>query len=296
VYQQVRDEYRRVDKDGHRAQTFACEVSPWLLLRYLGEDRLAAVELDVLLEKWTRLKGEGNDYVKYIRGMQALDRGEDLATARRCLGDLWWRRKGLWPPICPLDTGRTFAESLAWSGEYDQAIEVAKGVLAHTEGPPNPPDGYTEQHYFVAVSRDLMAAMLAVPRETRPAKRDVSRAVALANRNVEYFPSDGRFRTTLGIAQYRAGEWDNAIATLMEAHRLDEGRRIAPRGFFLAMAYWQKGEKKEALRWFHQSGAWMDEHRPGHPESGRPRDEAAELLGLRVPNSDLSFPADPFAG
>jgi hypothetical protein len=140
-----------------------------------------------------------------------------------------------------------------------------------------------------------MAALLAVPHGTRPVLRDVSRHLALARRNVTYFPRDGRFRTTLGIAQYRAGEWDNAIATLTEADRLDEGRRIAPRGFFLAMAHWQKGEKQEAVRWFHQSAAWMDEHRPGHPESGRPRDEAAQLIGIRVPNFDQGFPADPFA-
>ena len=43
---------------------------------------------------------------------------------------------------------------------------------------------------------------------------DVSRALDLAERNIANFPKDGRFHTTLGIAQYRAGRLDKAIATL----------------------------------------------------------------------------------
>jgi hypothetical protein len=39
----------------------------------------------------------------------------------------------------------------------------------------------------------------------------------------------------------------------------------------------------------------MDKQRPGHRESRRARDEAAALLGLSVPKSEVSLPTHPFA-
>jgi hypothetical protein len=117
----------------------------------------------------------------------------------------------------------------------------------------------------------------------------------LVERNVAYFPDDGLFRTTLGIVQYRAGSCDKAIATLSEADRLDEGRRFAPRGFVQAMAHWRNGEKSKAVDLFKKADAWMIQHRPGHPELLRARDEAAMLLGLAALKTDQSFPDNPFA-
>src|SRR5262249_37673366 len=131
--------------------------------------------------------------------------------------------------------------------------------------------------------------------ETSPGLRDVSRARELAEKNVATFPHDGLFRTTLGIVQYRDRRWNEAIATLEKANQLDEDRRFAPRGFFRAMAHWRRGEKERARQLFERSQAWMEEHRPGHPELLQARAEAAALLGLAVPDSDPSLPDDPFA-
>ena len=290
-YEQLRHEYWRVWKDGE-PNSYACDGIPLLLLRYLGEYREAIAAQRTMLEKWSKVKGEGHDYVLVKRGILALDQGE-LETARHYLAEQWRRGNSRPAPLCKLDTGKAYAEALAWSGDHEGAIQIAEGVLADTKRRMDRGD-YTEKHYLVAVTRDLVAAMLANLPRTSPAS-DLSRALALAETNVAYFPNDGLLRTTLGIVQYRARRWDEAIATLMKASELDEGRRFAPRGFVLAMAHWQKGQKEKARDLFEQSVAWMDEQRPDHPELLRARVEAAALLGLGGPGSDESFPADPFA-
>jgi serine/threonine protein kinase/tetratricopeptide (TPR) repeat protein len=291
-YEQVRKEYMSVWKDG-TPDSYAADGIPGLLLRYLGEHHAAEADVETLIERWTRIKNEVHDYVLFPKGMAALDRG-DLQTAESYLAEQW--RRGLERirpnPLCMLDTGKAYSECLAWSGDHDGAIKIAEGVLSDTKRRMDKGD-YTEKHYLVAVTRDLVAVMLANLPETSPAY-DIARALELAERNVDYFPNDGLFRTSLGSIQYRAGLWSDAIATLTEANRLDDDRRFAPRGFILAMACWRKGEKEAAHRWFDQSAAWMDENRPGHPELLRARIEAAILLGLPAPDTMPRNPIDIF--
>src|SRR5262249_46495400 len=148
-----------------------------------------------LYEKWPRLLSERHDYVRNLRGWQAHDRG-DLVTACRILSDLWARVDKLPSPLCPLDTGTAYAESLAWRGEYERAIRVAEAVLA--DGERQKDEGkYTENHYMVAAARDLAASILAAAPDVDPASGNVHKALELAERNVRHFPRDGQFRTTL---------------------------------------------------------------------------------------------------
>jgi hypothetical protein len=50
------------------------------------------------------------------------------------------------------------------------------------------------------------------------------------------------------------------------------------------MAYWQSGQRNEARTWYDKAIGWMDKNRPTDPELLRFRAEAAELLGIRLPN------------
>src|SRR5262249_40863537 len=157
-------------------------------------------------------KGDRHEFVRFMKAFQDLDRGQ-LEPARQALEDLWRRRRDLHSLICTLDTGKAYVEALTWSGAHEQALEVAKGVLDYAAFQRRPGD-YSEKPYDVAVSRDVMALLLAIPPEASRGVRDVPQALRLAETNVAYFPDDGRFHTTLGIAQYRAGRWDEAITTL----------------------------------------------------------------------------------
>jgi tetratricopeptide (TPR) repeat protein len=109
-----------------------------------------------------------------------------------------------------------------------------------------------------------------------PQFRDPARAVALAKAAVAVKPLEAEFRTTLGLAHYRMGDWKAAVAALegpggIETDGLGK--------FLLAMAQWQRGEKDEARKWFDRAVAWVEKNQPRDDELRRFRAEAATLLG-----------------
>src|SRR5262249_29472502 len=106
------------------------------------------------------------------------------------------------------------------------------------------------------------------------------RAVEFARKAVELAPKEGNCWNTLGAAQYRAGNWRDAIAALEKSMELQKGGD--PHDWFvLAMAHWQLGEKEKARNWFGQAVQWMDKNQPKNEELRRFRTEAAEVLGLK---------------
>jgi serine/threonine protein kinase/WD40 repeat protein/Flp pilus assembly protein TadD len=111
-----------------------------------------------------------------------------------------------------------------------------------------------------------------------PRRRDPGRALALARRAVDLDPDEGDSWNTLGVAQYRAGDWRGAIKTLEQAIALHG--RTSHDEFFLAMARWQLGERDEALRLYDRAIEWMQKNRPNDEELRRFRAEAAAMLGI----------------
>jgi tetratricopeptide (TPR) repeat protein len=80
--------------------------------------------------------------------------------------------------------------------------------------------------------------------------RDTDHAVSLAR--AELNPQDARRWQLLGIAQYRQGDYENAVHSLLEAIR----RR--PNGdaydfFFLAMSHHQQGDTNSAVEWYRKA-------------------------------------------
>jgi uncharacterized protein HemY len=98
-------------------------------------------------------------------------------------------------------------------------------------------------------------------------------------RSVDLAPENGLFWNTLGIAQYRNGDWNSTIATLTKSIELRK-ENDASDLFFLAMAHWQLHEKEKARAWYAQAIAWMDQHNSQDEEFKRFRDEATGLLGV----------------
>jgi tetratricopeptide (TPR) repeat protein len=125
-----------------------------------------------------------------------------------------------------------------------------------------------------------LAWMLATA--TDPKLRDPGQAVEFAKRATELAPDDGSIWNTLGVAQYRAGEWQLAIDALNSSLKLRNGGDSAD-WFFVAMARWQLGHKDEARQWYDKAVEWMDKNAPKNEELLRFRAEAAELLGIAEP-------------
>jgi serine/threonine protein kinase/Tfp pilus assembly protein PilF len=109
--------------------------------------------------------------------------------------------------------------------------------------------------------------------------RDPGLAVAHARKAVDLAPDIGGFWNTLGVAQYRNGDWKTAVEALMKSVQLRQGGDSFD-FFFLAMAHWQLGEKDKARAWYDRAVAWMDQNAPQDGELKRFRAEAASLLGL----------------
>lgn len=113
--------------------------------------------------------------------------------------------------------------------------------------------------------------------------RDPKRAMELARAAVAKRPENANHRTTLGVARYRLGDWKGAIADLEEAvaRRGQDNVNNAASGFFLAMAYWQLGEKEKARQWYDRAVQWMDKELKDNTELKSFRAEAAALLEIK---------------
>ncbi len=128
-----------------------------------------------------------------------------------------------------------------------------------------------------AVAYDNLAWLLATSPD--PKVRDPRRAVELAKKAVELAPTDGNSWKTLGAVHYRAGDWNAAVLALKNSMDLWKGGDSL-NWLFLAMAYWQLGDKDQARHWYGKAVQWMDKNQPKNDELRRFRSEAAELFGV----------------
>jgi len=108
---------------------------------------------------------------------------------------------------------------------------------------------------------------------------DAPRAVALAQQAVRLEPDNGIHWNTLGVAHYRAREWQSA-QTALEKSMLHQGGNSWD-WFFLAMAHWHLGERDQAHKEYEQAARWMKKNRPENEELRRFRAEAKKLLGIK---------------
>ena len=123
---------------------------------------------------------------------------------------------------------------------------------------------------------NLLAWLLATSPEG--VSRDPARALSLAKEAIELSPGYINWNT-LGAAQYRLGQWKEAVASLQKSVALPRGKDGYDL-FFLAMAHWKLGNKGEARKHFAQAVDWMDKTKPRDEQFHRYRAEAEELLEI----------------
>jgi tetratricopeptide (TPR) repeat protein len=117
--------------------------------------------------------------------------------------------------------------------------------------------------------------------------RDGAEAVKFAEQALAADRDDGDNWLTLGIARYRAGQWAASIEAVNKARELLGDRIYGVAFFILAMAHWQKGDRKEARPWYDTGVRWVEKHQNDlkqHPEVAKVitgmRAEAEKLLGI----------------
>ena len=79
-------------------------------------------------------------------------------------------------------------------------------------------------------------------------------ALTLAEKAVALEPANFNYRNTLGVAMYRLGLYDDAIAQL-EPNVKSGGRHVALDLYFLAMSYHRRGQPSAARRCFDRANA-----------------------------------------
>jgi uncharacterized protein HemY len=112
--------------------------------------------------------------------------------------------------------------------------------------------------------------------------RNTGQAVEHGKKAVELMPTDWTCLQVLGIAFYRAGDWNGALKELNQSVKLRkeaDGYHL----FFMAMAHGRLGDSARAHECFDQAVRWMVKTSPKHAELVCYRAEAAELLAIKEP-------------
>jgi eukaryotic-like serine/threonine-protein kinase len=117
--------------------------------------------------------------------------------------------------------------------------------------------------------------------------RDPDQAVKLAGKAVLLAPKVGACWQTLGVAHYRAGDWETAVAALEKSLELFKGGAGSAQ-LFLAMAHRQLGNPGVARKAYAQAVQWLEKHKAAldkdrvyAEELRRFRTEAEEVLELK---------------
>jgi len=222
--------------------------------RALGEDDPAVAwcwkDLAHLYETQSRFDLAEEWYKKSLEGLRKFP-GE----ARPYMQVVLWNLAGMYAKAGKFDKAREC---------HDKTLELAGGL--------------EKDHPFRRYAINNLAWFLATAAESRA--RNPTRVIELARQAITLAPEEGGFWNTLGAAQYRAGEWKAAVASLQRSMELSEGGD-SHNWFFLAMALWQLGDKDEARDWYRKAVDGMTGTNAEDAGLLRFRHEAAALLGIK---------------
>jgi serine/threonine protein kinase/WD40 repeat protein len=122
--------------------------------------------------------------------------------------------------------------------------------------------------------------------------RDHKRALHFAGRAVELLPGEGVYLNTLGVAQYRAGQYEQARATLERSLSTNRGKYDGFDLFFLAMTHHTLGQHVQARVCYDRAVNW----RRGH--NSLSQQDAAQLTAFQTEAESVltgDLPVDVFA-
>ena len=150
---------------------------------------------------------------------------------------------------------RTCKRELSQYYSVSGDVEVAEGELE---------TGLKNQQRAAAIDptnpRPLDQAASALASFRDPKRRDPAQAIVLARKAISIAPRNPQYWHTLGVAQYRAGQWSAALESLKNSMLLQNGGDGLD-WYFVAMTNWQLGDKTAARDYLHKAETWkVKEH------------------------------------
>jgi serine/threonine protein kinase/WD40 repeat protein/tetratricopeptide (TPR) repeat protein len=107
-------------------------------------------------------------------------------------------------------------------------------------------------------------------------RRNPARGLELAQKAAELDPDDGMILNTLGVAQYRNGQYGAAVVTLEKSLAATKGQSDGFDLFCLAMCHAKLGDAARAKDCFEQAVKWAE------AQKDMPRGWAAQLMAFRA--------------
>ena len=156
---------------------------------------------------------------------------------------------------------------------------MRRRLLALAEQIPESPSRLNEVSWLVARQRGA----------TREAHR---LAFLQAEAACRLEPTNGALLNTLGVAQYRAGHYREAVATLTQSDRLNSGGALGAQPAdlaFLALAHHRLGEPDQARTALGRLRTLMQ--KPEHASASEAQLFLSEAEEIEL---DLAFPSEPF--
>src|SRR5262249_51983260 len=187
-------------------------------------------------------------YVRYVAA------NPEKSVAQHALGQAYRRARQWDKAIAALQQANRLAPNNApYHGELGQAYRHTrqwdKAIAEFREASrlaPNDATFHGELAWLLAACPDL-------------GLRDGPQAGERARKSGEIVRQSGPGWKGLGVASYRAEDWEGAIAALEEANRLLNGGRSFE-WFFLAMAHWKLDHKDEARQWYDPALQWVKDN------------------------------------
>jgi serine/threonine protein kinase/WD40 repeat protein/Tfp pilus assembly protein PilF len=178
-----------------------------------------------------------------------------------------------------------------WRGVVAEHLNRLEDALADCEAALRHQPGPNDRERLASLCNNLAWALASRP---APA-RDPSRTLALAREAVKLVPDNAIYLNTLGVSQYRAGRYAEAVVTLEKSLATGKGGSDAYGLFFLAMAHHRLGHRKTARDCFDRAARWLSEQKNLSDQfTGELADFRAQAQAL-LDNLPPELPADVFA-
>ncbi len=267
------------------------EQAPQLLHRAIGYQQ-AALKAAPKVRKYRRYLR--NHYINLATALITLKQYKEaeapcrqvVATHRQCIQDFPGDPDEQFTLANPLlRLGHVLRRSRQLPEAANCALEAVDVLAKAAEAFPEAP-GY-EKH-LARASNALNAVAWDLATCPDPKLRDPVLAVKLAKRAVALAPDNCAFWDTLGIAQYRAGEWKQAAEALAKSIDLHKKGGRAHDFFFLAMAHRKMDHQEEARTWYDKAVEWTRSNDPLNEKLHGFCAEASKLLGVADPFGSIA--------